>query len=113
MSSNRPASVPTEQAHISTLNDLDSSRLSLAKAISDAETSLGSKDAELSALKDEARQLEGYDPAMDHEKELDGATYALLFASSLHIHFFMRIACDWHSLKGWDSILSWTMMVNW
>ncbi|KJA20213.1 hypothetical protein HYPSUDRAFT_68618 [Hypholoma sublateritium FD-334 SS-4] len=77
VSSTRPASVPTEQAHISTLNDLDSSRLSLAKAISDAETSLGSKDAELSALKDKARQLEVYDPAVDHEKELDGATLRL------------------------------------
>lgn len=66
---------------MSTLNDLDSSRLSLAKAISDAETSLGSKDAELSALKDDARQLEVYDPAVDHERELDGTTYALVIAS--------------------------------
>ncbi|KAF8201465.1 hypothetical protein BJ912DRAFT_1019420 [Pholiota molesta] len=72
VSSTRPASVPSEQAHLSSLNDLDGSRLSLAKAISDAETMLGSKDAELSALKDEARRLEVYDPAADHEKELDG-----------------------------------------
>ncbi|KAF9476323.1 hypothetical protein BDN70DRAFT_882571 [Pholiota conissans] len=79
ISSTRPASVPSEQAHLSALNDLDKSRLSLAKAISDAETLLGSKDAELSALKDEARRLEVYDPATDHENELDGTTLRLQF----------------------------------
>lgn len=85
VSSTRPASVPSEQAHLSALNDLDGSRLSLAKAISDAETMLGSKDAELSALKDEARRLEVYDPAADHEKELDGNKYvSILNAMKSH-----------------------------
>ncbi|KDR81818.1 hypothetical protein GALMADRAFT_114540 [Galerina marginata CBS 339.88] len=77
VSSTRPGSVPSEQAHVANLNELDGSRLSLAKAISDAETMLASKDAELSALKEEARRLEVFDPALEHEKELDGSTLRL------------------------------------
>ncbi|KAF8968366.1 hypothetical protein BDZ97DRAFT_431810 [Flammula alnicola] len=83
ISSTRPASVPSEQTHVSTLNDIDSSRLSLAKAISDAETMLGSKDAELSSLKEEARRLEVYDPATEHEKELDGSALRLAIYKGL------------------------------
>ena len=55
------------------MTELDSSRLSLAKAISDAETLAGDRKAELSRLKEEARELEIYDPAVEHEKELDGS----------------------------------------
>lgn len=55
------------------MNELDSSRLSLAKAISDAETLAANREAELSRLKEEARKLELYDPAIEHEKELDGS----------------------------------------
>ncbi|KAF8911146.1 hypothetical protein CPB84DRAFT_1743251 [Gymnopilus junonius] len=77
VSSTRPGSVPSEQAHEANLNELDSSKMSLAKAISDAEAMLASKEAELSALKDEARRLEVYDPALEHEKELDGSTLRL------------------------------------
>jgi len=75
VSSTRPASVPSEQAHAGTLNDLDSGRLSLAKSISDTETMVVNREAELAALKDEARRLELYDPANEHEKELDGSAY--------------------------------------
>jgi len=75
ISSTRPGSVPSEHAHLSNLNELDSSRLSLAKAISDAETMLGSKEAELAALKDEVRRLETYDPALEHEKDLDSSAW--------------------------------------
>lgn len=75
ISSSRPGSVPSEKAHLATLNELDGSKLSLAKAISDTESMLGGKEAELAALKDEARRLETYDPASEHEKELDGSTY--------------------------------------
>ena len=50
-------------------NILDNSRLSLAKAISDAETL--ARKIELSRLKEEVRELELYDPAVEHEKELD------------------------------------------
>ncbi|KIM49450.1 hypothetical protein M413DRAFT_438632 [Hebeloma cylindrosporum] len=77
ISSTRPGSVPSEQAHLSNLNELDSSRLSLAKAISDAETMLGSKEAELAALKDEVRRLEAYDPALEHERDLDSSALRL------------------------------------
>lgn len=45
------------------------------KAISDMQSEIGSKEAELAALKDEARKLEEYDPAAEHEKELDGSAY--------------------------------------
>lgn len=49
------------------LNDLDASRLSLAKAINDAESALASKEAELARLKEETLELEGSDPAAEHE----------------------------------------------
>ena len=73
VSSTRPASVPSAEAHAGTLNELDVSRLSLAKSISDVEGVIASREAELAALKEETRTLEDYDPASEHEKELDGA----------------------------------------
>jgi len=77
VSCTRPSSVPSEEAHAATMTELDSSRLSLAKAISDAETLAGDRKAELSRLKEEARELELYDPAIEHEKELDGSALRL------------------------------------
>ncbi|GLB35373.1 putative spc24 subunit of Ndc80 [Lyophyllum shimeji] len=77
VSSTRPASVPSAEAHAAALNELDVSRLSLAKSISDMEGLVASREAELTALKEEARQLEEYDPALEHEKELDGTTLRL------------------------------------
>lgn len=65
--------MPSQDEHVSMLNELDSSKLSLAKAISDAEGMVGSKEAELAKLKEEARALEAYDPAVEHAKELDGS----------------------------------------
>jgi kinetochore protein Spc24 len=72
-SSMRPPNVPSLEKHASHLNDLDGSRLSLAKAIRDAEGSLASKEAELAALRDQARSLEESDPAKDHQNQLDGS----------------------------------------
>ncbi|TEB31316.1 hypothetical protein FA13DRAFT_1732768 [Coprinellus micaceus] len=83
ISSTRPASVPSQQAHVSLLNELENSKLSLAKAISDAESLAGNKDAELSGLRDEARRLEGYDPAVEHTKELDGSVLRLQLIKGL------------------------------
>ncbi|KAF9466322.1 hypothetical protein BDZ94DRAFT_1213036 [Collybia nuda] len=77
VSSTRPASVPSAETHTSVLNELDGNRLSLAKSISDAEGSVISREAELAALKEEARRLEGYDPAVEHERELNGTTLRL------------------------------------
>ncbi|KAF8892570.1 hypothetical protein BD779DRAFT_1195646 [Infundibulicybe gibba] len=77
ISSTRPASVPSAEVHAATLNDLDTNRLSLAKSISDVENLLTSKKTELAALKEEARRLEDYDPAAEHEKELDGTALRL------------------------------------
>lgn len=77
VSSTRPASVPSAKAHAAALNELDVSRLSLAKSISDMEGLVASREAELTTLKEEARQLEDYDPALEHEKELDGTALRL------------------------------------
>ncbi|KAF9009374.1 fungal-specific transcription factor domain-containing protein [Cyathus striatus] len=77
ISSTRPSSVPSVEHHTSILNELDSSRLSLAKAISDVEGLVASKESELAILKEEARKLEEYDPAAEHEKELDGTALRL------------------------------------
>ena len=49
------------------MNDLDATRLSLAKAINDAEGALAGKEAELARLKDETRTLETSDPAAEHD----------------------------------------------
>jgi hypothetical protein len=49
----------------------------MAKAISDCEALLANKEAELAALKEEARTLETYDPAVEHGKELDGNLYVV------------------------------------
>jgi kinetochore protein Spc24, fungi type len=73
ISCTRPSSLPSEEAHAATMNELDNSQLSLAKAISEAETLVANREAELARLKEEARKLEQYDPAFEHEKELDGS----------------------------------------
>ena len=73
ISCTRPSSVPSEEGHAAMMNELDRTQLSLAKAISDAETMAANREAELSTLKEEARRLELYDPAAEHEKELDGS----------------------------------------
>ncbi|KAF6764667.1 hypothetical protein DFP72DRAFT_799240 [Ephemerocybe angulata] len=83
VSSTRHASIPSQADHASLLNELDNSKLSLAKAISDAEGLVGSKEAELAALKEEARQLEAYDPAVEHAKELDGSVLRLQLIKGL------------------------------
>ena len=71
-SSTRPPSVPSAERHAENLNHLDGARLSLAKALNDAESAVASKQAELTRLKEEFRQLEESDPAAEHEQELDG-----------------------------------------
>ncbi|KIJ69337.1 hypothetical protein HYDPIDRAFT_36407 [Hydnomerulius pinastri MD-312] len=76
-SSTRPPNVPTVEQHAARLNELDGSRLTLAKAIRDAESSLASKEAELAALKERARALEESDPAQNHQRELDGLALRL------------------------------------
>jgi kinetochore protein Spc24, fungi type len=73
--STRPASVPSLRAHTATINDLDGSRLSLLKSIGDTEDLIASKEAELATLKEQARKLEVYDAADEHDAQLDGNTY--------------------------------------
>ncbi|KAH0830617.1 hypothetical protein J3R83DRAFT_2072 [Lanmaoa asiatica] len=76
-SSTRPPNVPTVEQHAARLNEFDASRISLAKAIRDAENSLASEEADLATLKETARKLEESDPAQDHQRELDGLTLRL------------------------------------
>ncbi|KAH7877621.1 Spc24 subunit of Ndc80-domain-containing protein [Lentinula edodes] len=76
-SAKRPKSVPSAETHAATVNELDNSKLSLAKSISDAENMLASQEAELAALKAECQSLEHYDPATEHEKDLDGTALRL------------------------------------
>ncbi|KAF7440762.1 hypothetical protein PC9H_001110 [Pleurotus ostreatus] len=83
VSSTRPPSVPSAEVHTATMNELDSSRLSLAKAVSDAEGLVASKEAEVAALKEEARRLELCDPASEHERDLDGRALRLQIYSGL------------------------------
>jgi chromosome segregation ATPase len=52
------------------LNHLAAGQLSLAKALHDAESAIASKQAKVSQLMEELRQLEESDPAAEHE--LDG-----------------------------------------
>ncbi|KAI6109754.1 hypothetical protein F5141DRAFT_1116540 [Pisolithus sp. B1] len=76
-SSARPSDVATPEQHAARLNELDTTRISLAKALRDAENSLASKEAELAALKEGARALEESDPAQIHQHKIDGTTIRL------------------------------------
>ena len=67
LSATRPSTIPSAEEHIADVNDLDATRLSLAKAINDAEGAHAGKEAELSRLMEERRSLESSDPAAEHE----------------------------------------------
>jgi len=69
-SSTRQPSVPSAEQHAKNLNHLDAARISFAKALNDADSSVTSKQAELTRLKEELRELEESDPAAEYE--LDG-----------------------------------------
>ncbi|EIW60564.1 uncharacterized protein TRAVEDRAFT_57770 [Trametes versicolor FP-101664 SS1] len=66
-SATRPSTIPSAEEHAVHMNDLDATRLSLAKAINDAESALAAKEAELTRFKEETRNLESSDPAAEHE----------------------------------------------
>lgn len=77
-SSTRPPSLPTEEQHAQFLNDSDAAKLSLAKAINDAEGILASKEARLTALMAECSELEASDPASEHD--LDSTPCVISFS---------------------------------
>jgi kinetochore protein Spc24 len=62
--------VSSAEKHAEHLDHLDTARLSFAKALNDVESAIASKQAEVSQLMEELRQLEESDPAAEHE--LDG-----------------------------------------
>ncbi|KAI0290452.1 hypothetical protein BC826DRAFT_913141 [Russula brevipes] len=74
-SATRPPSIPSAERHAENLDHLDATRISLAKALNDADGAIASKQAELTRLKEELRQLEECDPAAEHE--LDGTPLRL------------------------------------
>ncbi|THH33916.1 hypothetical protein EUX98_g343 [Antrodiella citrinella] len=76
-SSSRPETVPSLAQHAATINELDASRLSLAKAINDAESALAGKEAELARLKVETQALEESDPAAEHELDATALRLAM------------------------------------
>ncbi|TBU32250.1 hypothetical protein BD309DRAFT_923446 [Dichomitus squalens] len=81
VSATRPSTIPSAEEHVAHMNDLDATRLSLAKAINDAEGALAGKEAELARLKEETRVLETSDPAADHD--LDATTLRLALYKGL------------------------------
>lgn len=74
-SSSRPHNVPTPEQHAARLNELDATRISLVKAIRDAENTMASKEAELAVLKQTAREMEECDPARNHQREMNGTAW--------------------------------------
>ncbi|KAI6005895.1 hypothetical protein EDD15DRAFT_2214597 [Pisolithus albus] len=90
-SSARPPDVATPEQHAARLNELDTTRISLAKALRDAENSLASKEAELAALKEGARALEESDPAQIHQHEIG---WHNLIASRIRLQIFRGMGFD-------------------
>ncbi|KAI0374684.1 hypothetical protein BV20DRAFT_384737 [Pilatotrama ljubarskyi] len=76
-SATRPSTIPSAEEHAAHMNDLDATRLSLAKAINDAEGALAGKEAELARLKEETRALESSDPAAEHELDATALRLAM------------------------------------
>jgi len=66
--STRPPGVPSAKQHSKNLN-LDAARISLAKVLNDADSPVTSKQAELTRLKEELRELEESDPAAGYEPD--------------------------------------------
>ncbi|KAF8520211.1 hypothetical protein BU17DRAFT_89209 [Hysterangium stoloniferum] len=81
VSASRPSNIPTEQEHLSSMNDIEDTRMGLGKAINDAEGLLASKEAELLRLRDEERAFENMDVTSDHE--LDSTALRLQICRSL------------------------------
>ncbi|KAH9854027.1 hypothetical protein C2E23DRAFT_858670 [Lenzites betulinus] len=76
-SATRPSTIASAEAHAARMNELDATRLSLAKAINDAETSLATKEAALARFNEETQALESSDPAAEHELDSTALRLAL------------------------------------
>jgi len=66
VSSTRPSTLPSAEQHGAMMNELDETRLSLIKAINDAEGALAGKEAELARVREELRNLKESDPSAEH-----------------------------------------------
>lgn len=68
---------------------------------------MGRKEVELAALKEEARKLEEYDPATEHEKEMDGDAYVITFsvcASYIKGRCDCRLRLDVYKALGFEPV---------
>ena len=70
----RPPNIPTPEAHVETINALETAQRNLMKGINVAEDSLAEKEGTVSRLRKERAALEMSDPAVEHE--LDASTFA-------------------------------------
>ncbi|KAI0747927.1 hypothetical protein C8Q80DRAFT_703095 [Daedaleopsis nitida] len=95
ISAARPSTIPSAEEHVAQMNDLDATRLSLAKAINDAEGALAGKEAELTRLKEETHTLEMSDPATEHNLD----TTALRLALYKGLGFEPVVEKDGHMTK--------------
>ena len=111
-SATRPSTAPTATQHRAAVHELDATRLSLAKAINDAESSLASREAELASLKEEVRVLEECDPAVEHERELNGTTSVFIHLPLLGTDLVRWSGCDYKYTRGWASNPSQTKMAD-
>lgn len=66
VSSTRPSTIPSAEQHAAQMNALDETRLSLIKAINDAEGALAGKEAELARVQEELKHLKESDPSAEH-----------------------------------------------
>lgn len=69
--------MPSQRKHVALLEELDVKKVSLGKAINEAESSLANKEAELARLKEELQALEEEDPAADHDLNATASVYFL------------------------------------
>jgi kinetochore protein Spc24 len=71
------------------------------------EGEIGNKEVELAALKEEARKLEEYDPATEHEKEMDGDAYVVkvnFCAIYIKERYDCRLRLDVYKALGFEPV---------
>ena len=84
VSSTRPSTIPSAEQHAALMNELDETRLSLIKAINDAEGALAGKEAELARIQEELKNLKESDPSAEHNLD---ATACVVLPLCLRLYF--------------------------
>ena len=81
MSSTRPSTIPSAEQHAALMNELDETRLSLIKAINDAEGALAGKEAELARIQEELKNLKESDPSAEHSLDATACVVSPVYFS--------------------------------